>query len=360
MAHLFSFDKTVYRKQPFSNLIHSMQASFSAFAVLRSFARTLKIDTRYKTHFGNKNEEAVDHMIRSTYQNRSYPFNLSFSLRNVLSHVHYVVTELAYYLPYRFQRWIFGKAYVAGYDALIITRKIMIERKIVDVIKNRAIKQIVIFGSGLDPRGLLIAQKYPDVNVFLIDKGLTKDLYAKAVSSLDLSNHHLIDCDLDTEIDSLKTELIRYGFDQSVDVCFVAEGLTVYLEKKTNKKLLNFVSDLMHANSEFIVSYLPGVPKNIILKASHKAANEVHRFTMPLENLIDYVHKANLEVTEKFTIDSIAGLEKNNVDIKKYHEDKRTLEPYYRLVKHEAASMHPTSLEAVPEMQIALKCKKML
>lgn len=267
--------------------------------------------------------------------------------------------------PYSSQESFFNSVVMPGYDSIILFRKMMIKQRIEAAIA-RGVKQIVILGGGYDVRALMTAAQYPDVQVYEVDQGATRVGKVNAIKSIpnDMGfdsvtviesedvcqvgdNLKFIHCDLTH--DNLNDVLNQHGYDANQDSLIIAEGLTTYLNAKSNAALLRNATDLLTENSQLLISYLSSGTRAIskLEATALNESNEAYLFTIDPDNIIPFTLASGLAPHQKF--DAINHLRTSGDAAATYHEANANAprEHYYLLSKD---GMVITSINDVPKI----------
>lgn len=239
--------------------------------------------------------------------------------RQSLRGLNWVLAEGISRLSYSWQQSFFNKAVVPGYDHVIMLRKLMIKQQI-DKAVSDGVRQIVILGGGYDIRGLIVALNNPDVQVYELDRGPTRESKLQGLQTLprdigfdDLkltkvspgvvySGHHgnmkYIECDLSQE--KLKDLLVFQGFNPDARALILAEGLTAYLDEEQNQQLLLAIAELDHPDNQTIISYLSAIDYTSITKAAQSSSNELLQFARSPQAVIEFAAKCGFDVEKQF------------------------------------------------------------
>ncbi|MBT0568632.1 SAM-dependent methyltransferase [Williamsia sp. CHRR-6] len=107
---------------------------------------------------------------------------------------------------------------------------------------ERAIRQVVILGAGLDTRAIRLGWLEAGVSVFEIDRSDVSELKAEGLGIGPDKNWHGIAADLTS--DSWGNGLVAAGFDTSEPAVFIAEGLFMYIEESANQRILRRINNI--------------------------------------------------------------------------------------------------------------------
>lgn len=338
------------RTQPSSEEVKS---SVTALSVARGFARAVL--TEYDYLFDVHEAELVNHLTEVG--------------GNSISGMNWVLGKTLASLPYSMQQRFFNYAVVPGYDNVLMLRKFMIRQKMEEAIKSGK-KRFVILGGGYDINGLVIALEDSDVRVYEIDRGPTRECKLQGLrnipegigfekvkftaESADVSvvNHNMFYINADLGEEKLSTVLARVGYQSKEDTVFIAEGLSMYLTPEANRNLLNSVVELATPSSELIISYSTTSMYSNLSKMVQTSSNELYKFLLPMEDVMDFAAGSGLSVTERFSAaHALEDIGDSNVEHYKLNATK-PLEMYYTM-KNQAAILGVT-IEHVPIIKLNL------
>lgn len=279
-----------------------VKSSVTALSVAMGFTRALA--TEYEYLFSRPQLALATHLWQTGRQSLGW-FNWAFS----------GVVSLA---PYSAQQSFFNSIVIPAYDQTIMLRKLMIMHKVNEAISSGA-TQIVFLAGGYDIRALMTARNHPTVNVFEVDRGPTRDAKVKGLCCIPAgigfddvkpttddrgtlvigNNLKLIECDLAK--DNLLNALIHYGYDPAKKTIVIAEGLTMYLSKAENRRLLDMISQLISDNSSLLLSYMAAGRKLTSLEENAlKETNETYQSPLPPEEVISFVRPSGYMVCQHF------------------------------------------------------------
>lgn len=266
--------------------------------------------------------------------------------------------------PRKAQTMFFHNNLLPRYDELFMVRKLMIRSKIDEAIANGA-EQIIILGGGYDPRGLIVAENNPQVTVFELDRGFTrenklkvvKDISGKEINEISeqltrIDNNFVsLNCDLEQiPMDEL---LIKHGFDPKKQTIIIAEGVTTYLNEQSNRAFLTAVRRLMlHDKSDAFVGYIEKIScLEGMAKEAHQEHNEQFKFALPKKQVLLFINNFELKVTAKITPSDL--LEKIDPQVTvTYREGAYPVEYYYLMSV--TAEQHYINLDDVPKLSITV------
>lgn len=257
-----------------------------------------------------------------------------------------------------------------AYDQVIMLRKYMIKNKVEDAIANGT-RQIVFLGGGYDIRALITALHYPEVSVFEIDRGPTREQKLKALKTIpsgigfdnltivDISStvarvhHNLRYIDSDLSQENLLDVLCKEGFNAENKVLVIAEGLTMYLDREANLRLLSSFNELPHSDNQLLLSYKPSMDY-FKTKIAQTASNELFKFSLHPREVVEFAAIAGLNVCEQFA--SAAHLEEIGDTDASYYNDPNKRPEFYYMIKKNVPKPCKT-IDEVPEIQLHLPPK---
>ena len=171
-----------------------------------------------------------------------------------------------------FQRAICEIAMHPNYDDLILSRKLIIKQNIETAIRE-GVEQIVFLGGGYDIRSLIVAAQNPNIVVYELDTGATRDNKIKCLRTIPfhiLSIDNLVKSDSFTlvfdnlfyvdykaKVTTTIEETIRpFGFSSDKKTLIIAEELTMDLDEDANAWLLKMAfSMLKHEGSKLLFGH---------------------------------------------------------------------------------------------------------
>lgn len=333
-----------------------IKQSVTALAVTFAFMRAM--DTDYGWMFSRDELELSKHFFLTAKQ--SLPFGLNKGLIYGLSET-----------PYRAQQFFCHYiAIVRGYDPMILLRKLMIKQKIESAIAN-GVKQVVFLGGGYDTRSLLASLAHPDINFYEMDRGLTRETKIRGFSSLPATspanvkmtyipaqslvkiNHNLFLIDCDLAVKDLRESLCQNGFRPELKTLMIAEGLTTYLTREANQKMLTSIHDLFKEGDELLLSYMSRIADSWIQRVVLRRSNEHYFFPLKPEQVIPFVASLGLDVTQRFVATDHLGAigETRDQAYYDYYPDEPR-EHYYLLTRPTVRPDGGKKIEDVPKMEM--------
>jgi len=130
---------------------------------------------------------------------------------------------------------------------------------------EEGLTQVVVLGAGYDSRPLRLVR--PGVHFFEVDHPVTQ---AEKRRRLPARGVTYVEADLGT--DHLPHGLLRSGFERDRPAIFLAEGLTMYLDRATNEGLFRSVASLAAVGSRLAVDFAQGggsvsLPSQVVASA---------------------------------------------------------------------------------------------
>ncbi|KTD20990.1 O-Methyltransferase involved in polyketide biosynthesis [Legionella lansingensis] len=312
-----------------------IKPSVTALSVAMAFARSL--DTGHVYLFSKQELALIKHFVNIGKQSL-YGFN-------------WVLSESLSHMPYSIQQSFFNAVVVPGYDQLIMLRKLMIKNKIESAIEA-GVEQIIFLGGGYDIRALVTALIHPDIRVYELDRGPTREHKIKGLKTMpqeisleegsitELSdgtisvgnNLKYIECDLGKN-DLLNT-LEVHGFEKEKKTLVIGEGLTMYLSQEENRALLTSLAKILKDNDEVLLSFMSEIASSKIAEASLKRSKETYRFSLAPQNVIAFVEESGFCVDRKFVAASMLD-EVGDLSAADYHKkNKNRPKEYYYYYKN--------------------------
>ncbi|HUE95398.1 MAG TPA: SAM-dependent methyltransferase, partial [Longimicrobiaceae bacterium] len=143
------------------------------------------------------------------------------------------------------------KAILPGIQLHYAVRKRYIEGAVEEAIRLGG-RQVVVLGAGMDALALRFARRSGEVRCIEVDHPATQAIKAGALAGVGAVPTNLILVPADLSRQPLSEALRAGGYDAAVPVCFVAEGLTMYLDLPTVRGLLLTVGEQAPSGSRFI------------------------------------------------------------------------------------------------------------
>jgi len=337
--------------------IRDSKHSITAVAIAMGYARGL--DTDYLYLFTPLELTLSKHFFFNA--KRHLPWSVNWLKASTLS-----------LMSYSRQRAFCNTKIAPGYDGLITLRKLMIKQKVANAVHN-GVEQIVFLGGGHDIRSLLTAVEHPNIQIYEMDRGPTREAKVDSVISIprDLlnlhftydfekpvmrvnNNLHLIDCDL--AVQDLREVLCQNGFNPAKKTLIIAEGLTVYLSEHANAKLLFSIFDLFKDGDELLISYMSKIVTNETQKQALDEAGELYDFPLAPESVIPFAATHGLEVSRRFSAYDLLGSIGDNESVTFYRNNpERGKELYYLMNKSSVRPDAGKKLADVPLIECAVQ-----
>jgi O-methyltransferase involved in polyketide biosynthesis len=127
------------------------------------------------------------------------------------------------------------------YAEVIRNRKYGVRRFIADTLEKGEIKQVVIAGAGLDPLGIDLAECYPGVQIFELDRDnmdLKRDAYHRLSHHTKIYAPHFVSADL-AEAQAVHVALRAQGWDPAEGTLLILEGISYYLTPEALRNLVH-------------------------------------------------------------------------------------------------------------------------
>lgn len=261
------------------------------------------------------------------------------------------MAKFVYWLPHPLQKTVFNSCVYQGYDALLLTRKLLILQKITAGITEENVKQVVILAGGYDPMAFLLSEINPEIKFYELDRGLTRYNKLKAfqevsstvtgfeaLKNIDPSaetqclnkNFFSITCDFTTQ--SMLEVLQNNGFNKDQKTLLIAEGLFMYLMKEDAEKLFRNIYELLQEGDELIVSFLTKLVATV--RSCIQISNEECHFLLSSEEVIPFLATLGFKVKGKTTFEQRFACVGDTKHIRLYENNPdKPRENYYLLGK---------------------------
>ncbi|MDI9818018.1 MULTISPECIES: class I SAM-dependent methyltransferase [unclassified Legionella] len=262
--------------------------SITALSVLSGFI--VALESGYRELFGQQELSIAKHILKTAIKSENdYPL---WFLESLISS-----------LPYSAQRFFFNKTISDGYDLHKMMRKYFIKTSLEKNIVENDVQEVIYLGRGYDIRSYMLSLKFPNVNFFELDHGATRQTKLNALKTLPPihkqpgSNIQFIECDVAK--DGLGSILLEHGSLKKKKI-FVIEGLTMYLTKEENRKLLNTLFQLLNEEEDVIISFSnKNKSFNQLSQQALKKTNEMYKLTLPPDEVIPFVGECGFTVVGK-------------------------------------------------------------
>lgn len=278
--------------------------SFTALSVIAAFERALR--TAEGKFFDDIERPVTRHFIDTAIAAETNWF-------------HWCLERSIPKAPNWIQQSFFNNFVAAGYDHLMLTRKLMIRNLIRNALFDDNVEQIVILAGGYDPRAILESMRLKNLDIknkriFELDRGKTREIKLEALKSLPealgLSDYKMVVNDDRTSVindnlylieydvkDNLTEKLCQNGFQKGRKTLVIAEGLTIYLNEAGARQLLTSVADLIAENDEFFLSFNTSTKSSFTEKAAISSSNEPYKFSLTPELVLPFAAISGFEVT---------------------------------------------------------------
>lgn len=334
--------------------------SITALAVARGFHRAMELEYQYL--FPPIELALIKHIVDTAIE--AYP----------LSTLTGILVKTVNLLPWSAQHSFFNMLVTPAYDYVVMLRKYMIRHRIEQAIADGT-QQIIVLGGGYDIRALVTAASYPEVRVYELDRGETRQNKLNCIKMIPASimnnqvhtisseitqingNLFYLDCDLAES--TIEKILIPNGFDPSQKTLVLAEGLTMYLDEKNNSDLLNTVRLLFqHTESEFIASYIEKSDYgSSIQKNAHKEHGEKYQFFMNPNTIIPFFINSGLSISEK-KIPTYMLADIGKQADSDYYKNNKSMQEQYFSIRPDSYKKLYESLDQIPEMNIPITVRE--
>lgn len=128
---------------------------------------------------------------------------------------------------------------------------------IVESAVNDGLEQLVILGAGYDTRSYRI-EGLDKVKIFEVDHPVTQEVKIEKIKEIFSSlPDHVTYVPVDLEIDDLKQEILKSGYDSSKKTLFIMEGILMYLTPDIVDEVLSFMVHNSGKESAIVFDYIP-------------------------------------------------------------------------------------------------------
>lgn len=119
------------------------------------------------------------------------------------------------------------------------------------------IQQFVILGAGLDSRAYRYAARLQGIPTFEVDHPLTQaEKKSRVATVFDRLPDHIHYVPVDLMRDDLLQGLLKAGYDPSLRTLFTMEGVAMYLDESTVRRILTFAHSHSGPGSSLIFDYV--------------------------------------------------------------------------------------------------------
>jgi methyltransferase (TIGR00027 family) len=172
------------------------------------------------------------------------------------------------------------------------------------ILQHSSMRQLVLIGVGLDFRPFRLADRLKNIPVFEIDLApmlLERERTISQFDGLPTVERVPVECNL--ELQDVDEELVDAGFDPSLPTVFVLEGVSMYFEDETNRKVFSSVSRIMGSPESRL--WVDAVDKSILQGVSRypevscfleRMAGLGEPFTWGLIDSVRYFSQSGLSV----------------------------------------------------------------
>lgn len=334
--------------------------SITALSVVAAYLRALKAG--YMNYFTEADLKITEHVVNTAISSEP-----SFALSCLMNSLPR--------LPSFFEQAFYNYLVAPGYDNLMLTRKLMINNLLRQRITNNEVQQIVILAGGYDTRALILALEFQDkeeLKIYELDlDGPTRNNKLKAIRTLpkqgeltiaELSseacqvNNNLYYIACDFSADSMEESLLKYGFDREQNTIVIAEGLMIYLNEGTIKKILTSVYSLINEGDNFFISFNTSISSSLTEGTVISSTNENYKFSLRPEQALPFVGASGFDVTGKIDHSNRLSFigDKSNAKIYKDKNSKYKDEIYYLLEKSSVIAdlKQYRTVEEVPDLDM--------
>ena len=171
--------------------------------------------------------------------------------------------------------WFLERLLLPGIILHYVLRKRYIEEIIFRIINNGKVKQIVILAAGFDSLACRLSQRFPGISFIEIDHPATQESKKKVLLETGLQSPNLIFLAADLSRERWEDRVLSMKtFDPQAGTLFIAEGITMYLNKEQIQQLFSFVSKYASPGSQFIFTFMERRDNGVIdFKHTHPFVN---------------------------------------------------------------------------------------
>ena len=206
-------------------------------------------------------------------------------------------------LPYRTKVWLFGNVLFYGMAQHYVARKKYIEKTVIEAF-DLGVDQIVNLGAGFDTLCIRFAKKNPEKIFFEIDHPDTQNvkLWALQKAAYNAPNIHFFSHDF-VQHGIGKKLRSHPSFDVKKPVCFILEGVTVYLDAEQNAALFRSMKD--SSDSSVSVAFgaveVAKVQKKIIERAVEtilRVRSENYQWKIDSDSMPEFLLQSGFELKD--------------------------------------------------------------
>lgn len=117
--------------------------------------------------------------------------------------------------------------------------------------------QVLNMASGLDSRSIRFNKELDDTKIYELDLKAMHDYKNKVIESIEgiNNNTNVSSIPVNFHVDSLVEKYNQYNIDKDKNTLIILEGITYFLEKETNSKILNSFKDYFNGNVNIVFDY---------------------------------------------------------------------------------------------------------
>lgn len=321
----------------------------------------------------NSNSKVWNHLVSPDLAKLA-DFFVSQGIKALPKNLGYAFIKVIQSLPNELQKSLYTKIVTPGFTEHLALRKLMIDQQVQDAV-NQGNKQIVVLGAGYDVQSMEWSLKYPEIQIFEIDYGLTHTVKKSCIEHIRKKdsvaikglggelvekyyklgdNLHLIDCDLGQNdiLDILKEE----GLDLKKSTVVIAEGFTMFLTKKQLNNFFLKIYNLIGKDGRFILSFSqPERKKRVVASALQKEANENFKSEAMPEEVPEIMGKCGFEVCGTSLFLDMQWQAGNGMVLSK-HQSKPCLpkEDYYVARQRSTSQNNTDYIKDIPKILIKI------
>lgn len=158
--------------------------------------------------------------------------------------------------PSAFMDWAFEKK-GQGISGFMAVRTRMFDEYVLQGIADKARRQYVILGAGLDSRACRFADQLVGIKTFEVDHPSSQEVKKQRISKyFNKLPPHVNYVPVDFTIDDLFTCLIKAGYDPLLPTVFTLEGVVMYLDETSARKTLSFIREQSGPGSSVMFDYV--------------------------------------------------------------------------------------------------------
>lgn len=180
------------------------------------------------------------------------------------------------------------------YTEIILNRKYIIQKVLFSFFEENSNAQLLILGSGLDPLGLLVKDKVPEIKVFEVEKTSVMDKKEIINSIKNAPELHICEADLSNPVQT-EQALKANGYSWDLPTIIVAEGISYYVEKES---FWNTVKRVLPKTStgQLVLEHM--IPQEKVAEENRSIAKEVFENLRKDYNIDSYFTYNDTELKE--------------------------------------------------------------